>query len=116
MKETSRRRISVTSSLNKISADQLGKRVVVRGGGITPLVLIPFYVHLCKDDVNGFSSIADICFMVESKEEESCGKKGGMRKKVAKIRTDREQKLSQTSFSGPSALHRILYRSRIHER
>jgi len=31
MKETSRRRIAVTSSLNEISTDQLGNRVVVRG-------------------------------------------------------------------------------------
>jgi hypothetical protein len=33
MKKTPRRRIMVTSSLNKISKDQLGNRVVVRGGG-----------------------------------------------------------------------------------
>jgi hypothetical protein len=37
MKEASRRRIKVTSSLNAISKDQLGNRVVVRvGGGFTP--------------------------------------------------------------------------------
>jgi hypothetical protein len=32
MKETIRRRKTVTSSLNEISTDQLGKRVVARGG------------------------------------------------------------------------------------
>jgi hypothetical protein len=36
LKETPRRRITVTSSLNKISTDQLENRVVVRGGGVTP--------------------------------------------------------------------------------
>jgi hypothetical protein len=55
-----RRRIKVTSSLYKISTDQLGNRVVVREGGVTPLYLTPFF----KDNVNGFSSIADIYFMV----------------------------------------------------
>ncbi len=35
MKETPRRIIAVTSSLNEISTDQLGSRVVVRGGGVT---------------------------------------------------------------------------------
>jgi hypothetical protein len=54
MKETSRRRITVTSSLNEISTDQLRNRVVT-GGGITP---IPFYSRLLdgifKDDVNVF--------------------------------------------------------------
>jgi hypothetical protein len=33
MKETPWRRITVTSSSNKISTDQLGNRVVMRGGG-----------------------------------------------------------------------------------
>jgi hypothetical protein len=33
MKETARRRTTVTSSLNEISADQLGNRVVTGGGG-----------------------------------------------------------------------------------
>jgi hypothetical protein len=37
MNEISRRRIMVTSSLNEISTDQLGNRVVVRGIGIIPL-------------------------------------------------------------------------------
>jgi hypothetical protein len=32
MKETPRRRITVTSSLNEISKDQMGNRVVVRRG------------------------------------------------------------------------------------
>jgi hypothetical protein len=36
MKETPRRRIMVTLSLDKISTDQLGNRVVVRGKGINP--------------------------------------------------------------------------------
>jgi len=35
--ETPRRRITVVSSFNEISTDQLGTRVVVRGGGgVTP--------------------------------------------------------------------------------
>jgi hypothetical protein len=33
MKETSRRRIMVASSLNEISTDRLGNMVVVKGGG-----------------------------------------------------------------------------------
>jgi hypothetical protein len=42
VKETPRRRITVTSSLNEISMDQLGKRVAVRRGGIIPPAPIPF--------------------------------------------------------------------------
>jgi hypothetical protein len=42
MKETSRRRINVTSSLNEIFTDQLGNRVAARGGGITLPAPTPF--------------------------------------------------------------------------
>jgi hypothetical protein len=63
MKETPRRRIAVTSSLNEISTDPRGSRVI-DGGFVTPPVP---YLHasglkISKDDVNGFSSTADICF------------------------------------------------------
>jgi hypothetical protein len=37
MEEAPRRRITVTASLNEITTDQLGNRVVVRGGGYTAL-------------------------------------------------------------------------------
>ncbi len=40
--ETPRRRITVTSSLNEISWDKLGNRVVVREGGFTPAAPTPF--------------------------------------------------------------------------
>ncbi len=43
VKETPRRRITVTSSLNKISTDQLGNRARKGGGGMTPAALTPFY-------------------------------------------------------------------------
>jgi len=47
IKETlRRRRIAVTSSLNEISTDQLGNRVMERGGGATPA---PTYDMLWKD-------------------------------------------------------------------
>jgi hypothetical protein len=46
MKETPRRKITVTSSFNEISRDQLGNRVVVREGGVTPPVPTPFYSSL----------------------------------------------------------------------
>ncbi len=36
MKEAPRRRITVTSSLKETSTDQLGNRVVMRGGGGMP--------------------------------------------------------------------------------
>jgi hypothetical protein len=42
VKETPRRRITVTSSLNEISTDQLGNRVAVRRGGIIPPTHITF--------------------------------------------------------------------------
>ncbi len=55
----------VTSSLNETSTDQLGNRVVVRLRGVSP-PLPPFLQQadgqIFKDDVNGFSSISDICF------------------------------------------------------
>jgi hypothetical protein len=46
------------SSLNKISTDQLGQRMVVRGGGG-----IFFWTVVLKNDVNGFPYTWDICFM-----------------------------------------------------
>jgi hypothetical protein len=56
MKETPRRRITVTSSLNEISTDQLGNIVVFQQQSSG---------YIFKDDVNGFSSIWDIFFMVK---------------------------------------------------
>jgi hypothetical protein len=57
MDETHRRRIMVTSSFNEMSVDQLGNRVVERGGG-TPPDPTPFYKRasgeIFKDDTNGF--------------------------------------------------------------
>ncbi len=48
MKETPRRNIAITSSLNKIFIDQLRKnRVVVRGEAIIrPPTAAPFYIRL----------------------------------------------------------------------
>ncbi len=47
MKETPRRNIAITSSVNKIFIDQLGNRVVVRGEAlIRPPAAAPFYVRL----------------------------------------------------------------------
>jgi hypothetical protein len=47
MKETPKRRIAVTSSLNKIFIDQLGNREVVRGEAlIRPPAAAPFYIRL----------------------------------------------------------------------
>jgi hypothetical protein len=46
MKKSPRRRITVTSSLNVKSTDQLGSRMVVRGGGVTPPAPTPFYIRL----------------------------------------------------------------------
>jgi hypothetical protein len=58
--------MTVTSSFNDISTDQLGYKVVLRGEeGVTlpppspPLSKADRY----EDDVNGFSSISDICSM-----------------------------------------------------
>jgi hypothetical protein len=42
MKKTPRRRITVTSSLNEISTNQLGNRVVIRREGVSLPVPIPF--------------------------------------------------------------------------
>jgi hypothetical protein len=69
MKETLRRRISVMSSLNEISKDQLRNRLAVRGKEchcIHPLPPLSTATsgELLKDDVNGFSSASDICFRV----------------------------------------------------
>jgi hypothetical protein len=60
MKETPRRRIAVTSSLNELPTDQLGNRVFIGDGGdgVTPSA--PSLLHqesgqMYKDDVHGFS-------------------------------------------------------------
>jgi len=68
MIETSRRRITVMPSLNEISTDQRGNRVVVRGGGRystrRPHTFIQqIFGQKFKDDVNVFFSISDICFI-----------------------------------------------------
>jgi hypothetical protein len=58
MKEIPRRK-TVTSSLDEISTNHLGKRVVVREGGI--ILHPPFYSRLgqiFKDDGTVFSSIS----------------------------------------------------------
>jgi hypothetical protein len=44
--ETSRRKITVTSSFNETSTDQLGNRVVVRREGVTPPAPAPFFIRL----------------------------------------------------------------------
>jgi hypothetical protein len=46
MKDTPRRRITATSSVNEIFPDQMGNRVVVSFGGVTPLVHTPFLSRL----------------------------------------------------------------------
>jgi hypothetical protein len=65
MKETPRRRITVTSSLNEISTNH--GWIEGDEGGIAPSVPTPFYSRLLdrylKDDVNGFPSTSYICFM-----------------------------------------------------
>jgi len=60
------RRITFTSSSNKIFIDHLGNRIVMMGIGISPPALTPFYsrvldiyVYIFKDDVNRFSSTLD---------------------------------------------------------
>jgi hypothetical protein len=62
-KETPRRIITVRSSLNKISTGQLGNKVVVRGGGVTPSAFIQASGQLYKDDMNSFFSTSDVCFV-----------------------------------------------------
>jgi hypothetical protein len=56
MKETPRRRRTVTSSLNEISTDQLGKRVVLGGGRCFRPAHAPLkgLTDRYKDDLNGF--------------------------------------------------------------
>ncbi len=71
MKETPRT-IAVTSSLNRISKGQLGNRVVVRGGGVTPLAPT-LLQQICKDEVNGFSSTSDISFVLRTYVPIKCG-------------------------------------------
>jgi hypothetical protein len=49
MKETPKRGMTVTSSLNEMSTDQLGHRIGVGGGGgggVTPPASTPFYSSL----------------------------------------------------------------------
>ncbi len=62
------KRMMVMSSFNKISTDQLGKRVMVEKGRCYSsrphLCLQQASGYIIKDDVNGFSSTSDICFMV----------------------------------------------------
>jgi hypothetical protein len=71
VKKTPRKRNAITLFLNKISTEQPGNRVVVRGEVL--LRLPPFLLQqasgpICKDDVNGFSSTSNISFMVKAKE------------------------------------------------
>ncbi len=65
MKGIQRRRITVTSSLKKLSTNQLGNRVVVRGGGVTEHPLLHQASGKIYKDVNGLSSTLDICFMIK---------------------------------------------------
>jgi hypothetical protein len=71
MKETPRRSLTVTSSLNEKSQKPCTIRWGVRRGrkgDVTSPANTPFYKqasgHIFKDDVNGFSSTSGICFMV----------------------------------------------------
>jgi hypothetical protein len=51
------------SSLNEVSLDQLGNRVVAKGGEAllpTPFTFLQASGQILKDDVNGFSSTSDI--------------------------------------------------------
>jgi hypothetical protein len=52
-------RITVTSSLNEITTDRLGK-----GGGGSPSLPRHSSLKIFKDDVNDFSSTSDVCFML----------------------------------------------------
>jgi hypothetical protein len=66
MKETTRRRITVTSSSNEISTNQLGNKVVSgggRGGGGSYCASPHSFKQqasgqIFKDDVHGFTSIS----------------------------------------------------------
>jgi hypothetical protein len=62
IKEISRRRITVTSSLKEISTDQVGKRGEALLFPPPTLYTAGFWIYF-KEDVNGFSSISDICFV-----------------------------------------------------
>jgi hypothetical protein len=77
MKETSWMRITVTSSLNEISTDQVENKMVVSGGGGRRYsALIPFYKQasgqIFNDDVNGISSTLDICLMGKHGVKKRC--------------------------------------------
>jgi hypothetical protein len=67
MKET-QRRLTVTSYLNVISTDQLGNRVVVRGGVVTHPAPHDFLQsasdYTFQDEVNSFFSSPNIGIMV----------------------------------------------------
>ena len=64
-----KQKIMVTSSLHEISPDQLGNRVLCWWEGkelLHPPPTLSIQVasgQIFKDDVNGFSSTSDICFM-----------------------------------------------------
>jgi hypothetical protein len=72
MKETLRRKITVTSSFNEVFTDQMGNRVAVRGRGDVTLSA-SFYKQASgqrfKDDVNGFSSTANIFLHVHTNRQ-----------------------------------------------
>ncbi len=66
MKKIAKRRITVTSSLYKLSTDQLRNRVGVRGSLPRPplaLFTASFHGQIVEDVVNGLPSTSDICFM-----------------------------------------------------
>jgi hypothetical protein len=59
MEETTRRKITVTSSLDEIATDQLGIGCFFGWGGTlpAPTLLNQAFVQKFKDGVNGFSSM-----------------------------------------------------------
>jgi hypothetical protein len=64
-RKTPKRRITVTSSLNEISARKQGGGERGRRYSSRPHPFLPFLPDTdIKDDVNGFPSISDIYFMV----------------------------------------------------
>ncbi len=67
MKETPRRKITVTSSLNEISKDWLGREQEMRFTA-SPTQLFPqqAFKQIFEDNVNRFSSTSDICFIMRS--------------------------------------------------